>query len=141
MRQPSDELQREDEMKIELNSVIVQNQESALAFYTEVLGFAKKMDLPAGAFRWLTVVSPEEPDGTQLVLEPNAHPAAVAYQRALFESGIPLTAFAVDDVESEYRRLKALGVVFTAEPADIGGTIVAVFDDTCGNLIQIYQEP
>ena len=127
-------------MRIKLNSVIVQDQASALAFYTEVLGFTKKMDLPAGAFRWLTVVSPEEPDGAQLVLEPNAHPAAVTYQRALFESGIPLTAFAVDDIETEYRRLKALGVVFVQEPTNTGGALVAIFEDTCGNLIQIYQE-
>ena len=127
-------------MRIKLNSVIVQDQASALAFYTEVLGFTKKMDLPAGAFRWLTVVSPEEPDGAQLLLEPNAHPAAVTYQRALFESGIPLTAFAVDDIETEYRRLKALGVVFVQEPTNTGGALVAIFEDTCGNLIQIYQE-
>ena len=127
-------------VKIKLNSVIVQDQASALAFYTEVLGFTKKMDLPAGAFRWLTVVSPEEPDGAQLLLEPNAHPAAATYQRALYESGTPLTSFAVDDIEEECLRLKALGVVFTAEPTSVGDTIVAVFEDSCGNLIQIYQE-
>lgn len=126
-------------MKIKLSSVIVQNQEIALRFYTEVLGFTKKMDLPAGEFRWLTVVSPEEPDGTQLLLEPNANPAAATYQRALFEAGFPLTSFAVDDIEKEYQRLKALGVVFTTTPTNAGGTIVAVFEDTCGNLIQIYQ--
>ncbi len=126
-------------MKIKLNSVIVQNQESALRFYTEVLGFTKKMDLPAGEFRWLTVVSPDEPDGTQLLLEPNAHPASAAYQRALFEAGIPLTAFAVDEIEKEYQRLKSLGVVFTTAPTDADGAIVAVFEDSCGNLIQIYQ--
>lgn len=127
-------------MKIKLNSVIVQDQERALRFYTEVLGFTKKQDLPAGEFRWLTVVSPEEPDGTQLLLEPNSHPASAAYQRALFESGIPLTSFAVDDIEKEYQRLEALGVAFTAKPTDVGGAIVAVLEDTCGNLIQIYQE-
>jgi catechol 2,3-dioxygenase-like lactoylglutathione lyase family enzyme len=126
-------------MKIRLNSVIVQNQESALRFYTEVLGFAKKMDLPAGEFRWLTVVSPEEPDGTQLLLEPNANPASATYQRALFEAGIPLTSFAVDDIEKEYQRLTALGVVFTTEPTAAGDATVAVFEDRCGNLIQIYQ--
>jgi predicted enzyme related to lactoylglutathione lyase len=128
-------------VKIKLNSVIVQNQESALRFYTEVLGFEKKVDFPAGEYRWLTVVAPEEPDGTELVLEPDAHPASATYQRALFDSGIPLTAFAVDDIENECRRLKELGVVFTTEPTDTGGAIVAIFDDTCGNLIQIYQEP
>jgi glyoxylase I family protein len=128
-------------VKIKLNSVIVQNQESALRFYTDVLGFEKKVDLPAGEYRWLTVVAPEERDGTQLVLEPDAHLASATYQRALFESGIPLTAFAVGDVENEVRRLKELGVAFTTEPTEMGGVIVAVFDDTCGNLIQIYQEP
>jgi predicted enzyme related to lactoylglutathione lyase len=128
-------------MKIKLNSVLVGNQESALRFYTEVLGFTKKTDLPVGEYRWLTVVSPDEPDGTQLVLEPNANPAAAAYQRALFESGIPLTAFAVDDIEKEYQRLRELGVAFATEPTDAGGATVAVFEDTCGNLIQIYQEP
>jgi predicted enzyme related to lactoylglutathione lyase len=127
-------------MRIKLNAVIVQNQEHALRFYTEVLGFTKKTDLPAGEFRWLTVVSPQEPEGVQLLLEPNAHPAAKAYQRALHEAGIPLTSFAVDDIEKEYHRLKALGVVFSAKPTSQGGSVVAVFDDSCGNLIQIYQE-
>ncbi|MGD2215864.1 MAG: VOC family protein [Gemmatimonadales bacterium] len=126
-------------LKIKLNSVIVQDQERALRFYTEVLGFIKRVDLPAGEFRWLTVVSPEEPDGTQLVLEPDAHPAAATYQRALFEAGIPLTSFAVDDIEEEYQRLKTLGVDFRSKPTDAGGAIVTVFEDTCGNLIQIYQ--
>jgi catechol 2,3-dioxygenase-like lactoylglutathione lyase family enzyme len=126
-------------VKIKLNSVLVQNQESALRFYTEVLGFTKKTDIPAGEFRWLTVVSPEEPNGTELLLEPNAHPASATYQRALVEAGIPLTAFAVDDIEKEYGRLRSLGVVFTGEPTDAGGAIVAVFEDSCGNLIQIYQ--
>lgn len=128
-------------MKIKLNSVLVRDQDHALKFYTETLGFEKKIDLPVGEFRWLTVASPAEPDGTQLVLEPNANPAAKAYQSALFDAGIPLTAFAVDDIEHEYRRLKALNVAFTAEPADVGGTMIAVFDDSCGNLIQIYQTP
>jgi predicted enzyme related to lactoylglutathione lyase len=122
-----------------MNSVIVQDQESALRFYTEILGFRKKLDLPAGEFRWLTLVSPEEPGGTQLLLEPNAHPAAATYQKALFEARIPLTSFAVDDIVAEYERLKALGVVFTAKPTPVGGSTVAVFEDTCGNLIQIYQ--
>ena len=102
-------------MRIRLNSIIVEDQEAALRFYTEVLGFVKKTDLPAGDYRWLTVVSPEEPDGTELVLEPNAHPAAAAYQKALFESVIPLTSFAVDDIEEEHRRLQELGVVFTQQ--------------------------
>ncbi len=128
-------------MKIKLNSVIVQDQERALRFYTEILGFEKKMDIPAGEFRWLTVVSPEDPEGTQLVLEPNAHPAATTYQRALFEDGIPLTAFAVGDIKKEYERLKAKGVVFRSEPVDAGGTMIVLFEDTCGNLLQLYQQP
>ena len=127
-------------MKIKLTSVIVQDQETALRFYTEVLGFAKKVDFPAGEHRWLTVVSPEEPDGTQLLLEPNVNHVASLYQRALFQAGIPLVMFAVDDIQKEYRRLKALGVDFRSEPTDAGSAIIAVFDDTCGNLIQIYQE-
>ncbi len=126
-------------MKIKLNSVIVQDQQSALQFYTDVLGFTKKVDIPAGEYRWLTVVSPEEPDGAELLLEPNAHPAAATYQRAIFEAGIPLTSFAVDDIEQEYQRLTALGVSFTAKPTDAGSAIIVVFNDTCGNLIQIYQ--
>jgi catechol 2,3-dioxygenase-like lactoylglutathione lyase family enzyme len=130
---------RDTTMKIKLNSVIVRDQASALRFYTEVLGFMKKTDVPAGEFRWLTVVSPEEPDGTELVLEPNVNAAAAAYQRALFDAGIPLTAFAVEDVEQEYLRLSALGVTFTSKPVDAGAAIIAVLDDTCGNLIQIYQ--
>ena len=127
-------------MKIKLNSVFVEDQARALRFYTEVLGFTKKMDLPAGEYRWLTVVSPEAPDEVELVLEPNANPAAETFQRALFEQGIPLTAFAVDDVQAEYERLLAQGVVFASGPTDVGPTVLAVFEDTCGNLIQIYQE-
>lgn len=126
-------------MKIQLASIFVGDQEKALEFYTNVLGFVKKQDVPVGRFRWLTVVSPDEPDGAELVLEPNDNPAAKTFQEALFEQGIPLTAFAVEDVEREYERLKALGVKFTTEPTDMGTTKVAVFDDTCGNLIQIYQ--
>lgn len=126
-------------MKINLTSVIVDDQEKALRFYTEVLGFAKKTEIPAGQYRWLTVVSPDDPDGTELVLEPNANPAAQAYQEALLEQGIPLTAFAVDDVQAEYERLGALGVVFQSQPTPAGPTVIAVFEDTCGNLIQIYQ--
>lgn len=127
-------------MKIKLNSVLIDDQEKALSFYTEVLGFVKKVDLPIGEFRWLTVVSPEEPDGTQLVLEPNAHPAAATYQRALHDAGIPLTSFEVDDIETEYDRLKALDVAFSTQPTDVGNATVAVFEDTCGNFLQIYQE-
>ena len=127
-------------MRITLNSIIVPDQDSALHFYTEVLGFSLKIDLPIGDFRWLTVVSPEDPEGTQLVLEPNAHPAAAIYQQALYEDGIPLTSFAVGDIESEHKRLLERGVVFKMEPTDMGGTRLAIFDDTCGNFIQIYQE-
>jgi predicted enzyme related to lactoylglutathione lyase len=127
-------------VKITLNSVIVRDQEHAFRFYTEVLGFIKKTEIPLGEYKWLTVVSPEEPGGTQLVLEPNAHPASAAYQKALFETGTPLTSFAVEDVQGEVEKLKALGVTFTMEPTDVGTAIIAVFDDTCGNFIQIYQE-
>ena len=127
-------------MKIKLNSVIVRDQEHALRFYTAILGFIKKTEIPVGEFKWLTVVSPDELDGTQLVLEPNAHPASVAYQEALFETGTPLTSFEVEDVQGEFERLKALSVTFTMEPTNVGTAIIAVFDDTCGNFIQIYQE-
>ena len=127
-------------MKIKLNSIIVRDQDEALRFYTEVLGFEKKTEIPMGEYRWLTVVSPEEPDGAELVLEPNAHPAAPAFQQGLYESGTALTSFAVDDIESEVSRLKGLGVKFTMEPTDVGAAVLAVLDDTCGNLIQIYQE-
>lgn len=126
-------------MKIKLISVIVQDQSSALRFYTEVLGFVKKMDIPAGQYRWLTVVSPEEPDGAQVTLEPNVHPAAATYQKALFDSGIPLTAFETADITAEYERLKQRGVVFKNPPTDGGGCMSAMFEDTCGNLIQMYQ--
>lgn len=126
-------------MKIKLSSVYVDDQEKALRFYTEVLGFVKKMDIPVGLARWLTVVSPDEPDGTQLVLEPAGIPAARAYQQALHDQGIPLTAFAVSDMQAEVSRLKAMGVTFTAEPQAAGEPVTAIFDDTCGNLIQVYQ--
>ncbi len=127
-------------MKIKLNSVIVRDQDHALQFYTEVLGFEKKTEIPLGEYKWLTVVSPDDPDGAQLLLDPDAHPAAAAFQKGLFDSGTPLTSFAVDDIQGEAERLKGLGVGFTMEPADVGTAVVAVFDDTCGNLIQIYQE-
>jgi len=127
-------------MKIKLTSVIVDDQEKALRFYTAVLGFTKKNDIPVGQFRWLTVVSPEGLDDIELLLEPNENPAAKAYQKALHEQGIPLTAFAVDNVQKEYERLQGLGVVFQSEPATMGPTTIAIFDDSCGNLIQMYQE-
>jgi len=127
-------------MKINITSVPVADQDDALRFYTEVLGFVKKMDLPAGNYRWLTVVSPEEPDATQLVLEPNAHPATQAYQAAIHADGIPVAAFQVSGMDSEVERLSDLGVKFTSQPADVGTAVIAVFDDTCGNLIQLYEE-
>lgn len=126
-------------MKINLTSVFVDDQGKALAFYTEILGFIKKMDMPAGEFRWLTVVSPEGPDDIQLLLEPNQNPAAKTYQRAIFEQGIPAASFAVDDVHQEYERMKQLGVEFTMAPTKMGPATIAVFNDTCGNLIQIAQ--
>jgi predicted enzyme related to lactoylglutathione lyase len=126
-------------MKIKLTSVIVSNQDKALKFYTEVLGFVKKTEVPLGDHKWLTVVSAEERDGVELVLEPIAFPPAKVYQQALFEAGIPLTAFNVADIEKEYERLKKLGVKFSMSPTKMGPVILAVFDDTCGNNIQIIQ--
>ena len=126
-------------MKIQLSSVFVDNQEKALKFYTDVLGFVQKRDIPLGEARWLTVVSPESPADIELLLEPNSNPAAQTFQKAIFDQGIPLTAFAVDDIQKEYARLKQRGVEFTMEPTNMGSTTVAVFNDTCGNLIQIYQ--
>jgi catechol 2,3-dioxygenase-like lactoylglutathione lyase family enzyme len=126
-------------MKIKLTSVFVDDQDKALAFYTEVLGFVKKQDVPVGKYKWLTVVSPEEPDGTELLLEPSDNPIAQTYKKALHEQGITLAAFAVEDIQKEYARMKALGVVFTLEPTAAGAVTIAVFEDTCGNLIQIYQ--
>jgi catechol 2,3-dioxygenase-like lactoylglutathione lyase family enzyme len=126
-------------MKIRLTSVLVDDQEKALQFYTSVLGFVKKMDIPMGAARWLTVVSPDGPEETQLLLEPNSHPAAKVFQQAIFKDGIPLTAFAVDDIDHEFERLSALGVAFKQKPTPAGPVTIAVFEDTCGNLIQIYQ--
>jgi catechol 2,3-dioxygenase-like lactoylglutathione lyase family enzyme len=127
-------------MRINLTSVLVDDQDKALRFYTEILGFVKKVEIPMGEHRWLTVVSPEDVDGTQLVLEPDGHPAAGPFKRALVEDGIPFTSFAVDDVREEYERLRAAGVRFTQEPADMGPVTTAVFDDTCGNLIQIASQ-
>jgi catechol 2,3-dioxygenase-like lactoylglutathione lyase family enzyme len=127
------------DMHIKLTSVLVDDQDKALRFYTNVLGFQKKTEIPLGEHRWLTVVSPDDPDGTELVLEPDAHPAAKPFKAALFGDGIPFTSFAVEDVHQEFERLRALGVEFTQEPAKMGPVITAVFDDTCGNLIQIAQ--
>ena len=124
-------------MKINLTSVLVDDQDKALRFYTEVLGFTKKTEVPLGAHRWLTVVSPEDPDGVELVLEPDEHPAAKPFKDALVQDGIPFTSFAVEDVHREYERLSALGVRFTQEPLAGGPVTTAVLDDTCGNLIQI----
>ncbi|WP_308010459.1 VOC family protein [Blastococcus sp. LR1] len=124
-------------IRINVTSVYVDDQAKALAFYTEKLGFVKKTDVPAGEGRWLTVVSPAEPDGVELLLEPTGHPAAKVYKEALVADGIPFTSFAVDDVHTEAERLKGLGVVFTQDPVDYGPVVVAVLDDTCGNLIQL----
>ncbi len=124
-------------MRINLASVLVDDQDKALRFYTEVLGFTKKTEVPLGAHRWLTVVSPEDPDGVELVLEPDEHPAVKPFKDALVEDGIPFTSFAVEDVQREYERLSALGVRFTQEPVEAGPVTTAVLDDTCGNLIQI----
>ena len=125
-------------MRIKLNSIFVDDQQKALDFYTSVLGFRASEDIPVGEYRWLTVASPEGGDA-ELSLEPNANPAAKAYQEAIFEQGIPITAFEVDDMDSEFQRLSALGVQFTTTPTRAGSVTLAVFADTCGNLIQIYQ--
>ncbi|MCW2702404.1 MAG: Glyoxalase/bleomycin resistance protein/dioxygenase [Blastococcus sp.] len=124
-------------MRINLASVLVDDQERALRFYTEVLGFVKKTEIPLGEHRWLTVVSPEAPDGVELVLEPSDHPAVGPFKEALVADGIPFTSFAVDDVHAEFDRLTGLGVIFTQEPVAMGPVTTAVLDDTCGNLIQI----
>ena len=126
-------------MKIFITSLFVDDQAKALKFYTDVLGFVKKTDVPAGQFRWLTVVSPEGPADIELLLEPNATPVAKTYQKALYGQGIPATMFKVADCQNEYERLKKLGVVFRVPPTKMGPSISAVFDDTCGNLISIAQ--
>ena len=128
-------------MRINLTSVMVDDQDKALRFYTEVLGFVKKTEVPLGEARWLTVVSPDDPDGTELVLEPDEHPAAKDFKQALVADGIPFTSFAVDDVAAETERLRGLGVRFTQEPLEMGPVVTAVLDDTCGNLIQIASQP
>jgi glyoxylase I family protein len=126
-------------MRIKLTSIMVDDQDKALKFYTEVLGFRKKLDFPVGEYKWLTVVSPEGPDDLELVLEPNANPAGKAFQDAMFTQGIPLAAFEAADIASDFARLKAQGVAFTREPTRMGPVTIAVFSDTCGNLIQLYQ--
>jgi predicted enzyme related to lactoylglutathione lyase len=128
-------------MKIKLTSVSIDDYDKALKFYTEVMGFVKKQDIPLGeGARWITVVSPEEPNGTELLLEPNAdYPAMKALKEALVKDGIPFTAFQVGDVQEEYERMKKLATEFTMEPTNMGMTTAAVLNDTCGNLIQIYQ--
>ncbi|MFF4713337.1 VOC family protein [Streptomyces eurythermus] len=126
-------------MKIHLTNVFVDDQDKALRFYTEVLGFVKKHDVPLGEDRWLTVVSPEDPHGTELLLEPSGHPAVGPYKTALVQDGIPAASFAVDDVRAEYDRLRRLGVRFTQEPLETGTVTTAVLDDTCGNLIQLVH--
>jgi catechol 2,3-dioxygenase-like lactoylglutathione lyase family enzyme len=128
-------------MKIKLTSIPIGDYDKALKFYTEVMGFVKKHDIPLGeGARWITVVSPEDPNGTELLLEPNeAYPAMKALKESLVKDGIPFTAFLVNDVQQEYERMRELGVEFTMEPTNMGMTTAAVLDDTCGNLIQIYQ--
>lgn len=125
--------------RIHVTSVLVDDQARALTFYTEKLGFVPKTDVPAGEYRWLTVVGPDEPDGVELLLEPSAHPAVTPFKEALVADGIPFTSFAVDDVRVEYERLSGLGVRFTQAPAEMGPVVTAVLDDTCGNLIQLVS--
>ena len=126
-------------MRITLTGVFVSDQDEALRFYTETLGFVKKHDLPVGEFKWLTVVSPDDPDGTELLLEPNENPVAQEYQKGIFDQGIPAASFSVMDIHAEYEKLKSMGVAFTMEPTELPNVTIAVFDDTCGNLIQIMQ--
>ncbi|WP_210125961.1 MULTISPECIES: VOC family protein [unclassified Staphylococcus] len=128
-------------MNIIANSIFVENQEEALQFYTNILGFEKKIDEPVGGgFRWLTLVSPNQPEGAQLVLEPNGNPIAGDYQQRLFEANIPITMFGVDNVQQMYDTLSQKGVHFTVEPTTMGSAKMAIFDDTCGNLIQIVEQ-
>jgi len=127
-------------MRIVVSSVLVDDQDRALDFYTTKLGFVKKTEIPMGAHRWLTVVSPSEPNGTELLLEPDSHPAAKPFKSALVHDGIPYTMFAVNDIQAEYARLVAAGVVFTQPPVAMGPVTTAVLEDTCGNLIQLVQK-
>jgi catechol 2,3-dioxygenase-like lactoylglutathione lyase family enzyme len=126
-------------MRIKLTSIMVDDQDRALRFYTEVLGFRKKHDIPVGEYRWITVTSPEGPDGLELALEPNANPAGKTFQEAMFAQGIPVAAFEVTDIAGEFARLTAAGVAFTRQPMKAGPVTIAVFADSCGNLIQLYQ--
>jgi predicted enzyme related to lactoylglutathione lyase len=126
-------------MRIKLSSIFVENQDRALAFYTGVLGFKKNTEIPMGDFRWLTVISPNGYPDVELVLEPNANPAAKTFQEAMFKQGIPITAFEVDDIDADAIALKKKGVQFTMNPTDVGLVKIAIFSDTCGNLIQLYQ--
>jgi catechol 2,3-dioxygenase-like lactoylglutathione lyase family enzyme len=126
-------------MRIKLTSIIVDDQDKALKFYTDVLGFRKKHEIPVGEYKWLTVTSPDGPDDLELSLEPNANPAGKTFQQAMFAQSIPLAAFETADIQKEYARLKSRDVVFTREPTSMGPVIIAVFSDTCGNLIQLYQ--
>jgi len=126
-------------MKIKVTSIYVDDQEKALRFYTEVLGFTKKSDFSNGPYRWLTVASPEEPDGTELQMAPNNNPAAKAYQQAIFQQGQPATMFFTNDVKGDYDRIKALGVEFTMPPTDVHYATIAMLNDTCGNLIQVTE--
>ena len=126
-------------MRIRLTSIMVDEQDKALKFYTDVLGFLKKHDIPVGEYRWITVTSPEGPDDVELALEPNANPAGKAFQEAMFSQGIPIAAFEVSDIDDEFARLTTSGVAFTRPPAAAGPVVIAVFADTCGNLIQLYQ--
>ena len=126
-------------IRINVTSVFVDDQDKALRFYTEILGFVRKNDVPLGEHRWLTVTSSQEPDSVELLLEPDEHPAAGPFKKALVEDGIPFTSFAVDDLHAEHERLRGLGVRFTQEPLDHGPVVTAVLDDTCGNLIQLAQ--
>ena len=126
-------------ISIILTSILVDDQDKALKFYTDILGFVKKTEIPVGKYKWLTVVSPDNLNGVELTLEPNENPLANTFQKGLFDSGIPATAFGVDDIEKEYERLKKLGVTFKTPPTTMGPVIIAVFDDTCGNWIQVAQ--
>ncbi|CDO03637.1 lactoylglutathione lyase [Oceanobacillus picturae] len=127
-------------MRIIVNSIFVEDQDKALEFYSKTLGFVKKHDVPTGEHRWITLVSQDDQDGTELLLEPNEHPAAKDYQQRLFAEGIPVTMFGVADIHEEYKQLVEKGVQFTMEPAEMGNVTIAVFNDTCGNLIQIIQQ-
>ena len=126
-------------MRLTHTGVFVNDQDKALKFYTETLGFVLKHDVPAGEYRWITVVSPDDPDGTELLLEPNENPVAQTYQKGIFDQGIPATSFGVTDIHAEFEKLNSLGVTFTMEPTEMGPVTIAVFDDTCGNLIQLMQ--